>query len=291
MVSPLTKALDIDKKAIVNIVNSFIDSCVIPFVLGTTGESPSLSFKQKNELVRATVAAVNGREIVVAGIIGNSLPESIDEGNRYADYGVDAVVATVPNYYPFDSSQMKKYLTKVAGSVRCPVILYNTPATNHRSIPVGVIDELSFHPNIAGVKDSERSGERLDRSLNLWKGREDFIFLVGWAAMSVYGLLNGAAGIVPSTGNFVPQLYRRLIDAVKENKLQEANELQEKTDRISSWYQAGRDLSRSIPALKQIMALKNLCHEYVMPPMYEMDNEEKNSFVSKIKNQLQKLDV
>ncbi len=291
MVSPLNRDLSVDTGAVKCIVDAFMDSQVKPFILGTTGEVVSLTSAQKATLVQKTVSNVEGKETVLAGIIGNCLPEAIEAGNRYAEYGVDAVVATLPNYYPADASQMKKYFTQLADSVHCPLMLYNIPGTIHHSIPVDVIEELSHHPNILGVKDSEHNSQRLDGCLERWKKREDFVFLVGWAAMSVYGLVHGADGIVPSTANFVPLLYRRLFDAVKNNILQEAWELQKKTDRISDWCQGGRDLSHSIVALKQIMALKNLCKEYVMPPMYEMDDAEKDLFVKNIKKQLQELDV
>jgi dihydrodipicolinate synthase/N-acetylneuraminate lyase len=291
MVSPLNRDLSVDVGAVKCIIDAFIASRVKPFILGTTGEGVSLSADQKSTLVRATVSAVGGKETVMAGIMGNSLPEAVEAAQRYAGYGVDGVVATVPNYYPSDASQMRKYFTRLADAVHGPLMLYNIPGTVHHSIPIEVIEELSHHPKIIGVKDSEHDRKRLDASLERWKERDDFVFLVGWASRSVYGLVNGAAGIVPSTANFVPLLYRRLFDAVKTNKLREANEMQEKTDRISEWCQAGRDLSRSIAALKQIMAMKNLCQEYVMPPICEMNGAEKEAFGEKIKTGLQQLNV
>jgi dihydrodipicolinate synthase/N-acetylneuraminate lyase len=152
-----------------------------------------------------------------------------------------------------------------------------------------VVDELSYHPNIFGLKDSERNIERLDESIRLWGEREDFDFLIGWAPMAAYGLQKGADGIVPSTGNISPELYVRLIQAVEHGEMDAAFALQEVTDRISALYQKERSLSQSIPALKTLMNWKGLCSGEVLPPMNNMSNLEKESYLAEVTPELEKL--
>jgi dihydrodipicolinate synthase/N-acetylneuraminate lyase len=275
MVTPFTKELSVDLEATKRILDTFLEAGVSPFLLGTTGESVSIADSQKISLVKSTVEYVNHRVKVYAGVSGNCLNESIGSAEVFAHLGVDAVVAHLPFYYPMDSTQMLRYFEQLADKIACPLILYNMPATTKLSIPLDVIDKLSYHPNIAGVKDSERGMERLGQSLKLWSEREDFVFLLGWAAQSAYSLLNGADGIVPSTGNITPKLYKDLYESVIQGNSEKANELQEKTNLVSEIYQKDRNLSQSIPALKVMMSVFGLCETSVMPPFYELGDQEK----------------
>jgi dihydrodipicolinate synthase/N-acetylneuraminate lyase len=281
MITPCNKNLLIDLQSIVKILDVFIKTNVSPFVLGTTGESVSISESQKTLLVKSVVQYVNKRVKTYAGISGNCLQESIENAKSYANLGVDAVVAHLPFYYPLSSNQMMQYYEQLANSIPCPLILYNNPITTKQSVPLEVIDLLSHHPNIAGIKDSERGMERLDQSINLWSNRADFSHFVGWAAQSAYGLLQGADGIVPSTGNVTPKLYSDLYNAATADDSEKANELQEKANQISEIYQKDRNLSQSIPALKTMMSAFGLCEPFVLPPMYDLDLQDQQQIIEK----------
>jgi 4-hydroxy-tetrahydrodipicolinate synthase len=283
MITPFDQNLLIDLSAIERIVDSLVRENISPFVLGTTGESVSISESQKTLLVKSVVRNVKGRVKTYAGISGNCLQDSIENARIYTDLGVDAVVAHIPFYYPLSSRQMMQYYEELANSILCPLILYNNPITTKQSIPLEVIDALSHHTNIAGVKDSERGMERLEQSIKLWSNRADFSHFVGWAAQSAYALQKGSDGIVPSTGNLTPKLYSDLYEAVQKGEFEKANELQEKTNTISEIYQKDRNLSQSIPALKTMMSAFGLCHPFVLPPIYNLDEQEHKQIIEKIK--------
>ncbi len=278
MVSPVTDDYTVDAVAVNNIIGTFLKNDIIPFVLGTTGEASSLSTQQKEMLVKTAVKSVGGKLPLMAGIGSNSLFTSIEEGRRYADLGADALVATVPNYYPSDETQMLHWFENLANQVSLPLFIYNIPATTHHSIPLTVAEKLSYHPNIAGIKDSERDDDRLNESLRLWKDRTDFMFLVGWAARSAYGVANGANGIVPSVGNLIPHLFQKLYLAAAKGNAVEAQELQQLTDSIAALCQAGKNISQSIPAMKVLMAMQNICGTQVCPPLLRMKPEEEQAY-------------
>jgi 4-hydroxy-tetrahydrodipicolinate synthase len=190
--------------------------------------------------------------------------------------GVDVLVAHLPFYFPLLENQMLKYYEKLADSVPSPLIIYNNPVTVKQSIPLEIIEQLSHHDNIAGIKDSERGMERLNRSLDLWGKRDDFVYLLGWTSQSVYALLKGSDGIVPSAANFVPGLYKKMYDAAIRNDKTKAYEYQVKTDRISDIYLKDRNISQAIPALKFIVSLCGLCQPFVLPPLNLPDIKEQN---------------
>ncbi len=286
MVTPMNSDYSIDESAVEKITGLFLKAGVSPFIIGTTGEAPSLSSDQKSNLVKAVVKAVNRKTLVYAGISSTCISDSIRDGKLFEELGADVLVATLPAYYPMKPEQMFRYFTELADQVNLPVVIYNMPATVKISIPLDIIDRLSKHPNIVGLKDSERDEERMMNAIELWKERRDFAYLIGWAAMSAKAMLNGADGIVPSTGNFAPEFYKRLVEAALDLDECTAYELQEETNDLSLLYQKDRILSESIPALKEIMCYMDLCNPTVMPPMYEISEQERVSLVGDLKNKL-----
>ena len=267
MVTPLDKQGRIDRDGVAKLIERMLAEGCAPFVAGTTGESASLTEEIKADLVRTAVAVSAGAEPVYAGIADNCLEGSLRKARLYSELGADVAVCHLPTYYPIDGDQMRDWFSRLANQCPLPLVLYNIPATTGLSIPLPLADELSHHENIVGIKDSERDEERMRRSVALWRERDDFTLHAGWAARSSWGVLNGFDGIVPSTANLVPGLYRKLYDAASRGDAEESDRIQLLTDEISALYQEGRSLSRSIPALKAMLAAFGLCEPYVAPPM------------------------
>ncbi len=286
MVTPLLANKDVDKVGVCRVVDLLLASQSCPFILGTTGEAPSLNASQKLSMAKAVVERVNKKCLVYAGISSTCIDDSISDAKEFAKMGVDVVVATLPAYYPMSNKQIISYFKHLADACPLPLIIYNMPATVKISIPLEVIDELSKHPNIVGLKDSERDEDRMHKALELWRDREDFSYLIGWAAKSSEAMLNGADGLVPSTGNFAPELYNDLLQHALKADLEQANQLQEKTNELSALYQKDRILSESIPALKALMYHLGICDKHVMPPMYVMDSEEEKEYFDFLKSEL-----
>jgi 4-hydroxy-tetrahydrodipicolinate synthase len=140
------------------------------------------------------------------------------------------------------------------------------------SIPLDVVEKLSHHPNIIGLKDSEKNEERFKQAIGMWKDRDDFSHFTGSAALSTMALLLGSDGIVPSTGNFTPELYRELYEAGIAGK----------TNELGRIYQKDRVLSQSLAALKVIMNELGLCGEAVLPPLCKTGPKEKADILDKL---------
>ncbi|CCB89422.1 dihydrodipicolinate synthase family protein [Simkania negevensis] len=275
MISPFTEKGDIDLKAAQKITEHLVVSGTFPFILGTTGEGPSMSSVQRIHLAEAVVGQTNKRVTVYAGIGHLCLNDSIELAKRYFDIGIDVVVSQLPSYYSLSPDGMLRYYEMLATSIPGPLILYNIPLTTHMSIPLKVIDELSHHPKIVGIKDSEGDEKRFEESIALWKDRDDFSHFAGTETLAVKALLLGSDGIVPSTGNIIPKAYRDLYDAACSGDAQTATALWEKTLETSQIYLKNRTLDQSLPALKMIMNLQGFCEEIMLPPLYSSSIEEK----------------
>jgi len=275
-VTPLTADHKLDKPAVKKVFDSFYKYNISPFILGTTGESASLPADLKAEYIKEAGRNKKPGTVLYAGISSNVLSESIEFAKLSADNGVDAVAATLPYYFSLTESQMKKHFEYLAENSPLPLIIYNIPVTIHMSIPLSIIDELSHHPNVIATKDSERNEERLKQSLELWKERDDFGHFLGWSAKSVEALINGSDGLIPSTGNIIPEIYSEMLEAVGSGDHQKAYEMQKLSDMYGSIYQSGRTLGESLWALKLLMKEKSLCEAIVMPPLQSLDEKEEN---------------
>jgi 4-hydroxy-tetrahydrodipicolinate synthase len=274
MITPFTNDGRIDIPGAERVVEHIVAGGACPFVLGTTGEAASVSDSERPDFVEATVRQTAGRTLTYAGIAGNCLPTSIDAAKKYFDLGIDVVVAHLPSYYPIKDYHMLRYFETLAESIPGPLMIYNITITTHMSIPLEVVEKLSYHPNIVGLKDSEKDDPRLEKAVQMWKDRTDFAHLVGSAVLSAKGLLLGSDGIVPSTGNFVPKLYVDLYKAAVRGDDAKANELQQKTNDLGAIYQKNRILAESLSALKVIMNQMGLCGKAVLPPLIEVGEDE-----------------
>ncbi|MFI5131609.1 MAG: dihydrodipicolinate synthase family protein [Chitinophagales bacterium] len=266
-VTPLTEKWQLDERGVQKIFASLYRHNVSPFILGTTGESASLPLQLKKDYILAAARNKKMGTLLYAGIGSNVLSETIGFASFCAVHAVDVVVATLPSYYALTEKQMLKYFTVLANNISLPLFIYNIPATTHMSIPLTLIDELSKHKNIVGMKDSERNEERMLQSLQLWKDRTDFHYILGWAAKSAEALLQGADGLVPSTGNVYPEVYAEMMDAFSRGDKEKLFSLQKLSDEYGALYQSNRTLGESLHSLKLLMKEKDLCEDYLMPPL------------------------
>jgi len=283
-VTPLTASFQLDEAAVEKIFANFYQHNISPFILGTTGESASLSNKIKLDYLNAAAKNKKAGSVLYAGISSNVFNESVDFAKLCADNAVDAVAATLPTYYALKDGQKLKYFEDLADAIPLPMIIYNIPATTHMSIPLEVIDELSMHPNIVAVKDSERSEERLMKSLELWKDRRDFGHFLGWASKSALALIGGSDGLIPSTGNVAPEIYAAMWKAFVDKDFKEVYAMQQLSDKYGNIYQADKTLGESLWALKVLMKEKDLCEAVVMPPLQAMSTEEENKLIQSLKD-------
>jgi 4-hydroxy-tetrahydrodipicolinate synthase len=279
MASPADENGSIDVKSAGRLIEFLLDNGVVPFIGGTNGEGPSLSVEARRSLVRTLVDHRRDHIPLVAGIIGLPYNDILEQANTYFEMGVDAVVITLPNYYSLSSAEIKDFYSSAADNIDGNIILYNIPKTIHMSIPVDVIDELSHIENIIGIKDSEFDEARLERSLKLWKDRDDFFHLTGVNKLMVKGLMMGSRGIVPSTGNFVPAIYRSLYDLCREKKENEATKLLDRTQELCDVYQEGRSLASSLSALKVVLNHLGLCGKEVLKPLVKLEKTEEEKVI------------
>ncbi|MBQ9230992.1 MAG: dihydrodipicolinate synthase family protein [Prevotella sp.] len=282
MVTPVTENGTLDTQAVERIIAFFVQAGVSPLLMGTTGEGNSVSQKDGLLFVETAVKAAQGRITIYAGLTGNCFAEQLAQAEAYTNAGADVIVATLPTYYALTEEQMENYYRTLADNIKGPLMLYNILATTHMSIPVEVIRRLADHPNIVGLKDSERDLERMAQCIAIANDRDDFCYFCGWAAQSAHSLELGGDGIVPSTGNYVPEMFQQLYEAAIKGDRTTANRLQDETNEIAKIYQKDRTLGQSLTALKVMMQTKGLCEPWMLMPLTRLSSEEEQTIKEKV---------
>jgi 4-hydroxy-tetrahydrodipicolinate synthase len=121
------------------------------------------------------------------------------------------------------------------------------------------------------LKDSERDLERMELFIKTYKKKRDFSYFCGWGSQSAGSLKLGADGIVPSTGNYVPEMYLKLYDAAKNQDWITCEKWQRETDVVAQQYQKDKTLGESLAVLKALMHKKGICNKTMMPPLTEVE--------------------
>lgn len=288
MVTPITKNNEIDIDAVKRIINNFAQYNVSALIMGTTGEGKSVSVESGVKMIKAASEAAAGRITIYAGLAGNCISEQYDAAEKFIEAGADVIAATLPCYYSLTPKQMYEYYKNLADTLTAPLMLYNITITTHMSIPLDVIEKLSHHPNIVGLKDSENNIQRMEEALTLFSDREDFAYFCGCAANSAKALSLGADGIVPSVGNYLPKIYNDLFEAGISGNTEIANDLQAKTIEIGKINTDNLTLGESLAGLKVIMKMYGLCETYMLPPLTELEEETVINIQNKVRDIINK---
>lgn len=272
MVTPVTDAGNLDEAAVDRLVEFLITGGVHGiFVLGTTGEGVSVPPSIRRQLVKRTVSLARGKTRVYAGI-SDAHPGEVAAGNEFFEAGVDALVSRPPVSFP--AERLLSWYQSLLNGLKGPLLLYNMPATSKVSIPLDAVAALAGHPKLAGIKDSENNAARLEELVRLLGGRPEFSIFVGVGALMAKGLKLGAAGIVPSVANLVPNTCRRLFDAARRADWNDAENHFARMNSVASLYQRGRNLSESLAALKAALHCRGLCDPHVLPPLRRLPPRE-----------------
>ncbi len=288
MVTPITKNNEIDIDAVKRIINNFAQYNVSALIMGTTGEGNSVSVESGVKMIKAASEAAAGRITIYAGLAGNCISEQYDAAEKFIEAGADVIAATLPCYYSLTPKQMYEYYKNLADTLTAPLMLYNITITTHMSIPLDVIEKLSHHPNIVGLKDSENNIQRMEEALTLFSDREDFAYFCGCAANSAKALSLGADGIVPSVGNYLPKIYNDLFEAGISGNTEIADDLQAKSIEIGKINTDNLTLGESLAGLKVIMKMYGLCETYMLPPLTELEEKTVINIQNKVRDIINK---
>jgi 4-hydroxy-tetrahydrodipicolinate synthase len=269
IVTPFRKNGVVDYDAFRKLIEMQIEAGVDGIVpVGTTGESPVLSFDEHKKVIEFVVKTVNRRTQVIAGTGANSTSEALELTRHAIDIGVDATLQVTPYYNRPSQEGLIKHFTAVA-ELGAPVVLYNIPSRTGREIEVSTVVKLAQHPNIIGLKEAGGSVDRVSAIVTQCK----ITVLSGDDSLTLPMMAVGARGVISVASNIIPGPIKKLTDHMLAGRLKEAMELHLK------YYPLFRDLfidTNPVP-VKAALAMMGLIEEVYRLPLCEMSaaNKEK----------------
>jgi 4-hydroxy-tetrahydrodipicolinate synthase len=197
-------------------------------IVGTSGESPTVSVEEHCELIRVTVDHIAGRIPVIAGTGGNSTQEAMELTEFAKNVGADASLQVVPYYNKPTQEGMYAHFKKIAEVVDLPVILYNVPGRTVADLAGDTVVRLADIPGIIGIKDATGSLERGTLLLADLKraGHADFSVFSGDDLTAAMLMLMGGKGNISVTANIAPRLMHELCVAAMSDDVVKARAIQ-----------------------------------------------------------------
>lgn len=224
IITPFYKG-KIDYKALGGLIDFQIDGGIETIVAaGTTGEAPSLSYTELEELFLFTVKRAGKRARVIAGCGCNNTERSVEVSKIAQDCGCAGILAVTPYYNrPTNAGLVTHYLS-IAESVTLPIILYNVPSRTGTNMGIDVLAALAKHPRIVGVKEASGNvsvaGDiicQLGEELDIYSGNDDI-------AVPIMAL--GGKGCISVLSNLMPFETGRMCRLCLEGRISEAGRLQ-----------------------------------------------------------------
>lgn len=201
-----------------------LDAGIRAFVIcGTTGESPTLSDREKLNLFRKAKEYVGNEGLIIAGTGSNCTEHTVALSRAAEQTGADALLLVSPYYNKTTAQGLYLHYKAIAEAVDLPCILYNVPSRTGVDIPLEVYQSLSKIPNIVGVKEASSDIVKVARILAecpdfaLWSGNDDQIVPI----MSL-----GGSGVISVLSNVAPVKAKAMADAALDGDFDTAAALQ-----------------------------------------------------------------
>ncbi|MCF7974499.1 MAG: dihydrodipicolinate synthase family protein [Phycisphaerae bacterium] len=245
------------------------------FILGTTGEAPSLSYRVRRELIERVCHEVKDRVPVLVGITDTAFTESVHLAQHAARVGAQAVVLAAPYYFPAGQPELEEYVQHLLPELPLPLFLYNMPALTKVAFGLDTIEHLMQHDKIIGLKDSSANMVYFKDVIHLMHQRKDWTLLMGPEELLAESIWAGGHGGVSGGANIWPSLFVDIFNAAKCDDREALARLQEKAFVLKKLYQIGRHPSSLIKGIKCALSLLNLCSDFIAEPFHHFREPER----------------
>lgn len=275
LVTPLRDTDTIDRDGTARLVEHVISGGVHGvFVLGTTGEGPSLSRRLQCAFVELVCARVQGRVPVFVGITDPSFAESVQLAQTAAGAGADYAVLSTPYYFPLGQEELRAYVERVVPQCPLPVVLYNIPAMTKVAFAVETVEALAQDRRILGIKDSGGDLAYFASLLNTKTVRRDWSVLMGPEHLLVDALRLGGDGGVAGGANVCPALFVQLYEAHRIGDETRLRARKTEVDLLQGIYGVGKYGAHYINATKTALARLGICAGTVAEPFCQFSDDE-----------------
>ncbi|MFK7735216.1 MAG: dihydrodipicolinate synthase family protein [Pirellulaceae bacterium] len=269
LVTPLSARDKLDVEGLYRLLDHVIAGGVGGvFILGTTGEAPSLSYRLRREMIFETLGHVKNRVPVFVGVTDTAFVESVELARFSAEHGAAAAVLTTPYYFPAGQTELTSYVENIAPRIPLPLMLYNMPGLTKVWFEIETLKRLTGIESLIGVKDSSGDLDYFRALCQLKSLRPDWSVLMGPEALLPEAHKLGADGGVCGGANVAPQLFVDCFRALMDGDRALVGETHRKIEQFQAIYEIGKYASRHIKATKSALFLKQICSDMPADPFH-----------------------
>ena len=278
LVTPFTASGAIDFDGLTNLVNYCIDGKVeYLVVLGTTGESVTLSKPEKKQVIDHIVKVNAKRLPLVLGVGGNNTAEIAQQASEVSTDDFAAILSVVPMYNKPSQEGVFQHYTKIADSASLPILIYNVPGRTGINMTAETTLRLSTHKNIIGVKEATGDITQVLRILK--DAPEDFLVISGDDMLALPLVTAGGDGVITVVGQGFPEDFSEMIRLGAAGKNKEAYDIHYKLIPVTEYaFDEGNPVG-----IKAILEAQNVCKAHVRLPLVEATKELKQKIDSFVK--------
>ncbi len=285
VVTPLVDRDQIDEPGAQRLIEHILAGGVSGlFILGTTGEAPSLSYHLRRQWIDLVCQQVAGRVPVLVGITDTSFVESVALADHAARAGADAVVLSTPYYFPAGQTELTSYTRHIAAELPLPLVLYNMPSLTKVWFEIETLEKLTDLPQIVGVKDSSGDLDYFAKVTALKQLRPDWFVMIGPEALLGQAMELGSDGGVSGGANLAPELFVQFYQAMLVGDRGQAEHLGRQIERLQAIYDVGKYASRHIKATKCGLSLMGLCSDFLAEPFHHFLPPEREKVAAILKD-------
>ena len=263
LVTPFTENGAVDFAAVAKIVDNLVEGGVdYILVLGTTGETPTLTTDERKALIRFVRERVAGRVQLMVGVGGNCTRDVVTTLRTWDLSGYDAVLSVNPYYNKPNQEGLYQHFKAVAEASPRPVVLYNIPGRTGVNMTPETIARLAKDcPNIIGVKEASGDLAQMERVKALTPS--DFLLISGDDGLTVEVIKRGGVGVISVLANAYPAETKEVVDLALLGNIEEAERQLKALDGIiSALFEEGNPVG-----IKTLLHTKGVCSDTMRLPL------------------------
>ncbi len=292
IITPLINDNELDEPGLNRLINHLLDGGVHGiFLLGTTGEAPSLSYKLREKFINQACKTIDKKVPVIVGITDTSISCSVEMAHISKEAGADMVVLAPPYYFPVSQSEMCSYLDNLVPQLPLPFLLYNMPSHTKLHMTVDTVKHAKSL-GARGVKDSSGDMQYFMTLIDAFKDSPEFSLIVGTEIYIPEVIMQGGHGAIAGGANMFPRLFTDFYNASVEKDYKKIDNLRQIVMKIyKTIYSTGIYSSRFIAGTKSALSVLEICNDYVANPMRKLNGESYEKiagYVNEIKEMIEK---
>ncbi len=266
LITPFNNDHSIDFDALSRIIEQQIAGGTNYFVmLGTTGESATLSNEEKRAVVSHIKKVNAGRLPLVLGVGGNNTSDVVEQLKSLNNDGLTAILSVSPYYNKPNQQGIIYHYNEVANASPLPIILYNVPGRTGSNMTASTQLELAKHPNIVATKEASGNMEQV---MSILKDKPaDFLVISGDDALTFPILACGGSGVISVINHIFPRTFSGMVKSALQGDIIAARAAHERV--LESSIAIFADGSPG--GIKTMLHEKQLCGTAVRPPLWQVN--------------------